>query len=266
MIKDERPTTKEPQQKKTKQGRWQKVWRTILALLLVAVILAVVASVGFKWWEPLSSFFGDKAYTAAFMERWGKWAPLVTIVLHAAQVILAPIPGQALDLVNGYLYGPWLGTVYSMMGIVLGSAFVMWLSRRFGRPLVERFVDPRTLNKLDGLTDQRGELVIFLIFLVPFLPDDALCFLAGLTNIPLPKLVLLAAVGRFPGVFVACWVGATAKEFKPVHWILAVVLTVVVGVVFWRFKDQIEEGLLRVIERVSRGRWVGEDLGKKDEG
>ena len=259
MIKDERPATKEPQQKKTKQGRQQKFLRTILLILLVVVILAAVTFVVFKWWTPLRTFFGDEADAAAFMEHWGKWTPLITIVLHAAQVILAPIPGQALDLVNGYLFGPWLGTVYSMMGIMLGSAFVMWLSRRFGRPLVERFVDPRTLDKLDGVTEQRGELVIFLIFLVPFLPDDALCFLAGLTNITLPKLVLLAAVGRFPGVFVASWVGETTKEFKPEHWILAGVLTVAVGGVFWRFKDQIEERMLRVIEWVSRGRPLGED-------
>ena len=265
MIKDERPATKESQQKITKQGQQQKVWRTILLILLVAIILAAVTFMVVKWREPISSFFGDKADAAVFMERWGKWAPLLTIVLHTAQVIFAPIPGQALDLVNGYLFGPWLGTVYSMVGILLGSALVMWLSRRFGRPLVERFVDPQTLDKLDGLTEQRGELVIFLIFLVPFLPDDALCFLAGLTNIPLPKLVLLAAVGRFPGVFAASWVGATANEFKPVHWILTGVLTVVVGAVFWRFKDQIEEGMLRVIERVSRGRRVEEDFGKKDE-
>lgn len=265
MIKDERPAAKEPQKKITKQGRQQKVWRTILIILLVAVILAAVVFV-FMWWEPLNSFFGDSADATALMERWGLWAPLVTIVLHAAQVIFAPIPGQALNLVNGYLFGPWLGTVYSMMGILLGTTLVMWLSRRFGRPLVDRFVDPQTLDKLDGLTKKRGELVIFLIFLAPFLPDDVLCFFAGLTNIPLPKLVLLAAAGRFPGVFVASWVGATAFEFKPVHWILAGVITVVVGVVFWRFKDQIEEGMLRVVERVSRGRRVEEDLGKKDEG
>jgi len=166
---------------------------------------------------------------------------VITIVLHAAQVIFAPIPGQALDLVNGYLFGPWIGTIYSIVGIVLGSALVMWLSQRFGRPLVERFVDPQTLDKLDDLTEKRGELVIFLIFLVPFLPDDALCFLAGLTNIPLPKLVLLAAVGHLPGIFVASWVGATANEFKLVHWILVGVLMAVVGEVFWRFKDRIEE-------------------------
>ncbi len=266
MIKGNRPAAKESQQKITRQGRQRKDWRTILLVLLGVVILTLAAFVVFKWWAPLRSFFGDTGEVTALTERWGMWAPVITIVLHAAQVVFAPIPGQALDLVNGYLFGPWIGTIYSMVGIVLSSALVMWLSRRFGRPLVERFVDPQTLDKLDRVTEQRGEMVIFLIFLVPFLPDDALCFLAGLTNIPLPKLVLLAAVGRLPGVFVANWVGATANELKPVHWILAGVLTVVVGVVFWRFKDRIEEGMLQMVDRLSRRRRVEDGMGEKDDG
>ena len=265
MIKDEREEAKESQKKITRQGRQKKDRRTILLVLLGAVILTAAAFGVIMWWEPLSSFFGDTGQVTALAERWGKWAPVITIVLHAAQVVFAPIPGQALDLVNGYLFGPWIGTIHSMVGIVLGSALVMWLSRRFGRPLVERFVNPQTLDRLDGITEQRGELVIFLIFLVPFLPDDALCFLAGLTKIPLPKLVLLAAVGRFPGVLVASWVGATANEFKPLHWILAGVLTVVVGVVFWRFKDQIEDGMLRLVDRVSRRDQEGDDVGEIDD-
>lgn len=240
------------------QANGHALLRRFIGLLLLAVLLGLVTVAVVIWWEPLRAFFGDKDVVAVFMERCGKWAPLVTVMLHAAQVIFAPFPGQALDLVNGYLFGPWLGTLFSMAGIVLGSALVMALSRRFGRPLVERFVDAQTLDRLDGLTEQRGELVVFLIFLVPFLPDDALCFLAGLTSIALPRLVLLAAVGRFPGVFVASWVGASASEFKPVHWIFVGVLIVLVGVVFWRYKRRIEESMLGTVERLSRRRWKEE--------
>lgn len=252
MTKDEHLQTEDRRFAIKGQANRQALSRRFIGLLVLAVLLGLVTVMLVIWWQPLRTFFGDKDVVAAFMERWGKWTPLVTVLLHAAQVIFAPIPGQALDLVNGYLFGPWLGTFYSMTGIILGSALVMWLSRRFGRPLVERFVDPQTLDRLDRLIEQRGELVIFLIFLVPFLPDDALCFLAGLTSIALPRLVILAAVGRFPGVFVASWVGASANGFKPVHWIFAGVFTAIVGVVFWRYRRLIEKGMLRLVEQLSR--------------
>ena len=41
------------------------------------------------------------------------------------QALSAPIPGTALDAVNGLLYGPWLGTLYSMIGLTSGS----WLAK-----------------------------------------------------------------------------------------------------------------------------------------
>jgi uncharacterized membrane protein YdjX (TVP38/TMEM64 family) len=255
MTKDEHLQTEDRHFTIKGRARRRALARRFIGLLLLVVVSGGVTAAVLIWWEPLRTFFGDQDDVAAFMERFGNWAPLVTVILHAAQVIFAPIPGQALDLVNGYLFGPWLGTLFSMTGIVLGSTLVMWLSRRFGRPLVERFVDSQSLDRLDGLTEQRGELVVFLIFLVPFLPDDALCFLAGLTSITLPRLVLLAAVGRFPGVFVASWAGASASEFKPLHWIFAGVLTVFVGVVFWRYKGRIEERMLGIVERLSRRRW-----------
>lgn len=38
-----------------------------------------------------------------------------------------------------------------------------------------------------------------MLFPIPGLPDDALCFAGGLTSIPMRRLVLVAVVGRAPG-------------------------------------------------------------------
>lgn len=203
------------------------------------------------WRQPIFSIFHDEVQLARFIHQLGRWAPLVTILLHIAQVLFAPIPGQALDIVNGYLFGPWLGTLFSIIGLGIGSVLAMWLARRFGRPLVERFVEPKILARLDGFSQQRGALFVFLIFLFPFLPDDAVCFIAGLTPIPLIELVLLAVVGRLPGVFVANWVGASTVGFSPVHWFVLGVVTLVVGVVFWRYREHIEGGLLNLVDWIS---------------
>jgi uncharacterized membrane protein YdjX (TVP38/TMEM64 family) len=56
------------------------------------------------------------------MERIGILAPLAFVALQIVQVILAPIPGQTLAGGGGYLFGTLWGTVYSMIGVVLGVA------------------------------------------------------------------------------------------------------------------------------------------------
>jgi uncharacterized membrane protein YdjX (TVP38/TMEM64 family) len=180
---------------------------------------------------------------------WGWWGPLALIGLQVAQVLIAPLPGQVLGLVGGYVYGPWLGTLINMTGTLLGSGLAMALARRFGRPLVQRFVSPQWLDRLDGLAVKRGAAVFFLIFLLPFLPDDAACFVAGLSPLPLKELLLLAAIGRLPGVFIPNWLGAHAADLSAVQWGAIALLLVPLAVAFWRWQETIERWLLRLVER-----------------
>lgn len=223
------------------KSRW--IW-LLLGMVLVGLMIIT-------WISPIGELFRDQEQLSDLLQRWGRWAPLVTITLHVLQVLTAPIPGTAIDAVNGFLFGPWLGALYSMTGLMIGSTLVMGLTRRFGRPIVERFVDPAAIVRIDDLVERRGSQVIFLIFLLPFLPDDAVCFLAGLTPTPLLELVILALIGRFPGVFVANLLGSQADSLAPWQWIVLGVLFTLAAVFLWRFRSEIREKILDWLEGIS---------------
>ena len=229
----------------------ERNWK-ILALVALALIALII--VGASGRTPLlvtlRATLSDPGHLRAVVIGWGLWGPLALIGLQVTQVLLAPIPGQALGLVGGYLYGPWLGTLINMTGTLLGSGLAMWLARRFGRPLVQRFVPPVWLDRLDGLAARRGPAVFFLIFLFPFLPDDAACFVAGLSPLPLGELLLLAAVGRLPGVFIPNWLGAHATDLSAAQWVAIILLLIPAAVAFWRWQDEIERFLLRLLDRL----------------
>lgn len=223
------------------KSRW--IW-LLIGIILVGLLIII-------WMSPIGTLFRDQEQLSVWLQRWGRWAPLVTITLHVLQVLTAPIPGTAIDAVNGLLFGPWLGTLYSMTGLMIGSTLVMALTRRFGRPLMERFVNPSSIKRIDQLVKRRGSLVIFLIFLFPFLPDDAVCFLAGLTPIPILELVLLALAGRFPGVFIANLLGSHADSLVLWQWIVVGVLFALATGFIWRFRNQIREKILGGLEKIS---------------
>lgn len=168
--------------------------------LFVVALLAVGATVLLR---RHAAVLTDAGAARAYVRSFGVLAPLALIVLQALQVVLAPIPGQVLATVAGYLFGPWWGTLYNMIGIGLGSTAAFWLSRRFGRAYVERMIDDDVLATFDTFVERRGLVSLFVLFLIPGLPDDALCFVGGLTPIPLRKLVVVAIVGRAPAFFLA---------------------------------------------------------------
>jgi uncharacterized membrane protein YdjX (TVP38/TMEM64 family) len=217
---------------------------------LAAVVLAAGAAV-WTFRTPLWSLFSDQERIRAWVASFGPWAPLVSITLNVAQVLLAPVPGHFVGWANGYLYGVGMGTLYSMAGLVLGTALAMALGRRFGRPLVERLVNSRTLARWDQITRRQGPLFFFLVFLFPLLPDDVTCFLIGLSPLPIPRMVVLASLGRLPGVFVSCWVGAYATTWPWWAWIPLGGGSAVLAWTFWRYQAQIEATMLRLIRRLA---------------
>jgi len=212
----------------------------ILGLLALAVASFLI------WHQSFLSFFADRTRVQEFVTRFGYWAPLATILLHVAQVLLAPIPGQVIDAVNGYLFGAAWGTFYSLVGVIAGSTLAMALARRFGRPWAERLIKKGTLERLDGYSQQRGALFFFLVFLIPFLPDDVACFLAGLTLLPLPELIVLAAIGRLPGILAANLVGANAAALTQTQVAFFAAGLAVIALAFWRYQERVEVAMLKI--------------------
>lgn len=178
--------------------------RRFLLHLAVVVLILVAIAVAARQYAPL---FTRPRELRLIIREFGVAGPLVLVGLQAAQVVLAPVPGQVLAVVAGYLYGAWWGTLFNMLGIAIGSTVAFSLSRRYGRPYVEGIVHEDLLARFDAVDDTHARLVLFLVFLIPGLPDDLLCFVGGLTRIPLWQLVAIAIVGRAPAFFLVNVIG-----------------------------------------------------------
>jgi uncharacterized membrane protein YdjX (TVP38/TMEM64 family) len=212
----------------------------------IAVVIAISAAL-WSWQEPIWALLGDQERLRAWVARLGPWGPLATISLNVAQVILAPVPGQFVGVMNGYLYGIAAGTLYSMIGLVIGTATAMVLGRRFGRPLIERLVTPDQLTRWDDITAHQGPWFFFLVFLFPFVPDDVTSFLIGLSPLSLPRMLILTTLGRLPGVFVSCWVGARAAALPWWAWIPLGGGAAALAWLFWRYQEELENVMVGLI-------------------
>jgi uncharacterized membrane protein YdjX (TVP38/TMEM64 family) len=161
------------------------------------------------------------------------------IGLQCAQVFFAPIPGQITGFLGGMLFGFWNGLALTMIGLTVGSFLAMGASRLLGRPFVVRMAGNRVFERFEYLIDGGGLFGYFLLFLLPALPDDAICFVAGLSRLPVARLVAVCLIGRLPGMAVLTLVGASVDAGGlAARAVFGVAM--VLSVLIWLYQDSIE--------------------------
>ena len=199
-------------------------WQTVAGGALLLVVF-----VGLSYFvRQYAAFVFDAQQLRAWLNQFGIFAPLALIFIQAIQVIVAPVPGQVIAVVSGYAFGPVAGTAYSLVGVLIGSAVAFSLAKHFGRPLVEKLLHEDVLTRFDGFVDQVGIPGLFAFVIVPGLPDDAICFLSGLTTWRLRTFLSVIVVGRFPAYVLTVYAGGelAAGKFKSAVALLGVVVAI----------------------------------------
>ncbi len=217
------------------QARRNAIWLKLLLLLLFVGGLAALL-----YWTGWIGFFFDRARLTRFLESLGMWSFAGFIFLQVVQVIAAPIPGEVSGFLGGYLYGPFLGILLNTIGLTLGSVIAFQLSRTFGRPAVNRLVDPKTMERFDFLLHHKGAFLVFLLFLLPGFPKDYLCYILGLGHLSLFMFVVIGATGRLLGTIMLTFGGSFLRQQKYMELSLLAGAAVVIVFLALVYKDTLE--------------------------
>ena len=215
----------------------------VLFALYAIIIRLVPQSVADEWHEWVTVLFHDPAAIRAWLRAKGAAAPWFFVGVQALQVVFAPIPGQAVALAGGFVFGFWKGWALTTLGLAIGSAIAMLLARAFGKKFVRRFVPSSVMNRFDSLIEQGGYMTFFMIFLLPALPDDAVCFIAGLSKLKMLPLSLVCLLGRAPGMAVLSLVGSQLTSGVSTGAKVLFTALMIVSLPLWLFWEIIEEKL-----------------------
>lgn len=116
------------------------------------------------------------------------------------QVVVLPIPSSITILAGTMIYGPTLSFLIGTLGILLGSLCAFSLGRFFGKKIIYSLFDKSNVDKYSSLLGDKGGGVLFLIFLLPFFPDDMMCMVAGMTSMTYKKFIGITLCARAMGV------------------------------------------------------------------
>lgn len=196
-------------------------------------------------WQEISVHFSSVEALRQFIEGFGFWAPLMFILLQIIQVVVSVIPGNVAMLAGGIVFGAWPGFVYSSIGSLTGSLIAFFLARRFGQALVVRFIGEKHFAKYNQMATGKFSISLLILFLLPFFPNDILCFLLGLSTMSLPTYAFFLVAGRLPNALVISLVGGGVITLDFWQWVIVGGVSIVLGAVFFLYSQKIEAWLRR---------------------
>jgi uncharacterized membrane protein YdjX (TVP38/TMEM64 family) len=231
------------------QTKWK--WILLLCILAGFIFFFVYQNNSQIWvqFKKLHNIYQDHQEFKKTISSYGAYAPLAFILLQVLQIVIAPIPGGAVEFLGGVLFGVKAGFIYSMIGLVLGSWLAFSLARIFEKVAVEKFVSVQTRKKFDYLVEHQGLILSFILFLIPGFPKDALCYILGLTPMHLGIFLAISTIGRIPGTLMATLQGAKALEHQYMLFLILLGLSALVILIFYIYHEEIHNWAKRFKER-----------------
>ncbi|UOR11397.1 TVP38/TMEM64 family protein [Halobacillus amylolyticus] len=166
----------------------------------------------------------------------GVWAPVVFLIIFTVRPFTL-IPLSIIAVACGLLFGPFLGSVYIIIGTVLGAASAFLVLRRYAKEIHIEDNDKENLKKLKKDVEEHGFKSVLMLRLLPAINFDLLTYICSKTQVNSWKYLLGTLVGTLPGSIMFGVFGSSLLTLKPVNLIILaglIILLIVLGVIMKR--------------------------------
>ncbi len=175
---------------------------------LLLVVLAVAALVGVLFAFDVRALLRGALDTIRDL---GASGPVIFVGLYIAATVLF-VPGSALTLGAGALFGVVLGTVLVSVGATLGATAAFLVGRYLARDWVAKKIEGNaSFAAIDRAVAAEGWKIVGLTRLSPAFPFTLLNYAFGLTRVSLRDYVLASWIGMMPGTVMYVYLGSLAR-------------------------------------------------------
>ena len=178
-----------------------------------------------------------------YLENAGSWMPILYVLLQYLQVVILPIPSVVSTMAGVALFGPFKTLLYSLAGILLGSMTAFLIGRKLGSKAVAWMVGKDTLDKWQKKLKGKDNLFLTIMFLLPFFPDDVLCFIAGISSMSTGYFSGMILISRLLAISVTCY----SIDIIPLNtwwglliWAVLLVLMIVAFLIIYKNLDRLQ--------------------------
>lgn len=231
----------------------QIVYRFCIISYILLIFAAAIAYALFE--TGFIEVLRDAKQFEEYLERSGSWMSVLFVLLQFAQVVLLPIPSTVTVVAGAALFGPLVGSLYSLLGIMIGSLVAFLIGRYAGYRVVAWIVGQETLDKWLKKIKGKDKLFLSAMFLLPVFPDDVLCFIAGLSSMSVWFFLTVILISRVLSIFSTSYAISIipfTTWWGLLIWAIFGILVVLLFIVLYKKSDAILAWFERVFHRATK--------------
>lgn len=205
--------------------------------------LLVMGGVCLLLYEPMMYLLQDPSQLKNQLNEYGLFGELLFSLVMTLQVVFVFLPGEIVEVVAGFLYGPWMGMFICLFGAAMGGCIIYWLVGRWGKKWVQLFISEDKLNKVYFLKNtEKLVSIVFVLFFIPGTPKDLITYFLPFTSMKLTTFLWVSSVARIPSV-VSSTIAGNALGIQ--EYTFGIVVFAITGIVsllgLWGYKNWIHK-------------------------
>ena len=151
------------------------------------------------------------------------------ILITIFAVVVAPVSMMPLIPLASNVFGWLYAAVFSIIGWTIGSFIVFFISRKYGVPLIRKFVSLEKIEKFENKIPKEN-LFLDLILLRMIIPVDILSYALGLlTKVDFKTFALTTIIGIIPFAFAFSYLGAISLKYQIIGILIAIFIIGVIS-------------------------------------
>lgn len=203
---------------------------TVAALGAVALVVVLATATATGRHIVDATVNGDSRELRRQLRDLGVGGVLVLLVVALSHAIV-PFPTELVTAAAGFVYGFWLAVPLLLACWLASALLAYWLAERFGRPLADRLVGARRLERAEALMERGGAATLLAMRLIPLIPFNAICYAAGVTRVPLARYAWTTVVGILPLTVLVAYLGSRLESPNFSDWRVWALIAAFVGIV-----------------------------------
>ncbi len=197
----------------------KKTIKIIKLIIFIAVI--IILAIATIYMLPVIKQIGTPEGQIQFKEKIeaSKTTGIAMLFwLELAQVVLAILPGEPIEILAGICFGPLWGTIFLMISIFIITCMIYFLVKKCGKNLIYEFFSKEKVDRIENnklyKNEKTIEMVMILLFLLPGTPKDLLVYIGAILPIKSSRFIAIATLLRFPSIISSTIMGDQLIEGK----------------------------------------------------